>query len=222
MRVTFESIVWVRQIESTSCSVVSDSLRPHELHSPFNSLGQNTGVFQYWVSQKGSCFLLQGISPTQGSNPDLPHCRQILYHLSHQGSPRTLEWVAIPSPVDLPDPGIKPESLALQVDSLPAELPGKPQKASLKWHLKKEEGSEGENHTVCVLKISQAEEMAGTKGLKKRCPWYVWEKTEASMDWAVSNRVWRVMVPESQCRKLWMACSSYDDSFFTLHAVKKH
>ena len=34
--------------------------------------------------------------PTQGSNPGLPHCRQILYQLSHQGSPRILEWVAYP------------------------------------------------------------------------------------------------------------------------------
>ena len=32
-------------------------------------------------------FLLQGIFPTQELNPDLPHCRQMLYHLSHQGSP---------------------------------------------------------------------------------------------------------------------------------------
>ena len=40
-----------------------------------NSLGKNTGV--------SSHALLQGISPTQGSNPDLPHCRQILYGLSH-------------------------------------------------------------------------------------------------------------------------------------------
>ena len=38
--------------------------------------------------------LLQGIFPTQGSNPGLPHCRQILYQLSHKGSPRILEWVA--------------------------------------------------------------------------------------------------------------------------------
>ena len=38
--------------------------------------------------------LLQGIFPTQGSNPGLPHCRQLLYCLSHQGSPRILEWVA--------------------------------------------------------------------------------------------------------------------------------
>ena len=40
--------------------------------------------------------LLQGIFPTQGSNLDLPHCRQILYQLSHQGSRRILEWVAYP------------------------------------------------------------------------------------------------------------------------------
>ena len=37
--------------------------------------------------------LFQGIFPTQGSNAGLPHCRQILYPLSHQGSPRILEWV---------------------------------------------------------------------------------------------------------------------------------
>ena len=37
--------------------------------------------------------LLQGIFPTQGSNPGLSHGRWILYHLSHQGSPRTLEWI---------------------------------------------------------------------------------------------------------------------------------
>ena len=36
------------------------------------------------------------ISLTQGMNPGLPHCRQILYQLSHQGSPKILEWVAYP------------------------------------------------------------------------------------------------------------------------------
>ena len=40
--------------------------------------------------------LPQGIFPTQASNPGLSHCRQILYRLSHQGSPRILEWVAYP------------------------------------------------------------------------------------------------------------------------------
>ena len=39
---------------------------------------------------------------------------------------RILEWVAIPSPRDLPDPGIKPKSLALQAGSLLSEPPGKP------------------------------------------------------------------------------------------------
>ena len=58
------------------------------LYSPWISPGQNTGV--------GSFSLLQGIFPTQESNPDLPHCRRILYQLSHKGSPRTLEWVAYP------------------------------------------------------------------------------------------------------------------------------
>ena len=67
---------------------MSNSLQPHGLHSPWNSLGQNTGV--------GSLSLLQGIFPTQGSNPGLPHCRQILYQLSYKGSPRILEWAAYP------------------------------------------------------------------------------------------------------------------------------
>ena len=65
--------------ESESRSVVSDSLRPHGLYSPWNSLGQNPGM--------GSLSLLQGIFPTQGSNPGLPHCRWIPYQLSHKGSP---------------------------------------------------------------------------------------------------------------------------------------
>ena len=65
-----------------------------------------------------------GDLPNPGIELSLPRCRQILYCLSHQGGPRILKWVAIPSPGDLPDPGIEP---ALQVDSLPAELPGKPE-----------------------------------------------------------------------------------------------
>ena len=72
--------------ESESCSLVSNSLQPHGLHSPWNSPGQNTGV--------GSLSLLQGIIPTQGSNPGLPHCEQLLYQLSHKGSPRIPEWIA--------------------------------------------------------------------------------------------------------------------------------
>ena len=44
----------------------------------------------------GYYVLLQGFFPIQGSNPGVQHCRWILYHLSHQGSPRILEWVVYP------------------------------------------------------------------------------------------------------------------------------
>ena len=50
--------------------------------------GKNTRV--------GCHALLQGIFPTQESNPDLPHCRRILYHLIYQRSPRILKGVAYP------------------------------------------------------------------------------------------------------------------------------
>ena len=62
-----------------SHSVLSDSLQPHGLYSPWNSPGQTTGV--------GSLSLLHGIFPTQELNPGLPCCRRILYQLSHEGSP---------------------------------------------------------------------------------------------------------------------------------------
>ena len=66
--------------ESVSHSVLSNSLRPQGLRSarllcPWDSLGNNTGV--------GCHYLLEGIIPTQGSNLDLLHYRQVLYHLSH-------------------------------------------------------------------------------------------------------------------------------------------
>ena len=74
----------------------------------------------------GSLSLLQGIFPTQGSNPVLPHCRQVVYQLNHKGSPRILEWVAYPLSADVPDPGIELGSPALQMDSLPTEISEKP------------------------------------------------------------------------------------------------
>ena len=86
------------------------TLRPHGLYSSWNSPGQNTGV--------GSYSLLQGIFPIQGLNSGLLHCRWILYNRSPQGSLRILDWVAIPSPADVPDPGIKPGSTALQAHQL--------------------------------------------------------------------------------------------------------
>ena len=98
---------------------MSNSLQPHGLYR-WNSPGQYTGV--------GSLSLLQGIFPTQGLNPGLPHCRWLLYQLSHRGAQEYWSGQPVPSPVDLLDPGIEPVSPALQADSLPTELSGKPQK----------------------------------------------------------------------------------------------
>ena len=69
---------------SVSCAVMSNSLGPHGLQSsrllcPRDSPGKNTGM--------GCHFLLQEILLTHGSTLRLLQCRQILYHLSHQGSP---------------------------------------------------------------------------------------------------------------------------------------
>ena len=76
---------WVRpelayMIDTVSClSNFPSFLLLVRLFCPWDFPGMNTGV--------GCHFLLQGIFPTQGSNPALPHFRQILYHLSHWGSP---------------------------------------------------------------------------------------------------------------------------------------
>ena len=72
---------------SESRSVVSDSLRPHGLYSQWSSPGQNTRV--------GNYSFLQGIFPTQGSNWGLLHCRQILYQLNYQGSPKIYVCVCV-------------------------------------------------------------------------------------------------------------------------------
>ena len=67
---------------------VSDTLQPMDclVH----------GILQARILEWVAFSLLQGIFPTQGSNPDLPHCRRILYQLSHKGSSRILERVAYP------------------------------------------------------------------------------------------------------------------------------
>ena len=103
--------------ESESHSM-SNSLRPHGLYSPWNSPGQNTGV--------GSCSLPQRIFPTQESNQGLLHCRWILYQLSHKGTPRILEWVAYPFSSRSSRSRNRTGFPALQADSLPTELSGKP------------------------------------------------------------------------------------------------
>ena len=76
---------------------IAQSCPTLQLHGPWNSPGQNSGV--------GSLSFVQGIFPTEGSNSDLPHCRWIVYQLSHKGSPRILEWVAYPFSSGSSQPG---------------------------------------------------------------------------------------------------------------------
>ena len=68
-----------------SCPTLSD---PMDCSPPWDSPGKNTGM--------GCHALLQGIFPVRGLNPVFLHCRQILYHLSHQGSPPGLKQEGLP------------------------------------------------------------------------------------------------------------------------------
>ena len=77
----FRCLCAVFCLVSQSCLTLCDSMdySPPGCSGHGDSPGKNTGV--------GCHALFQGTFPTQGSNPCLPHCRQILYCLSHQGSP---------------------------------------------------------------------------------------------------------------------------------------
>ena len=158
-------------VQGTLKSLLQDALLfSMDSIQSWDSPGQNTGV--------GSCSLLQGIFPTQGSNPGLPYCRWIPCQLSHQGRPyqmkhlfkihgtvksgkvkvkalvaqscltlcdpmdcslpgssvhgilqaRTQSGLPFPPPGGLPNLGIEPRPLVLQVDSLSSESPGQPQR----------------------------------------------------------------------------------------------
>ena len=69
-------LCFIAHLRLTPCNPMDCSLPGSSVHR--DSPGKNTGV--------GCHALFQGIFPTQGSNLGLPHCRQILYCLSHQGS----------------------------------------------------------------------------------------------------------------------------------------
>ena len=80
-----QSSVKVTQSHPTLCY-------PHELEPTRLLCPQGFCRQEYWSGLP----CLQAIFPTQGVNPGLPPCKQILYHLSHQGRQRILEWVAYP------------------------------------------------------------------------------------------------------------------------------
>ena len=84
----------LKRLSSSSSKLKWRSLtHVHLLVTPWTIPSVEFSRPEYW---SGSCSLLQGIFPTQGSNPGLPHCRWILSQLRYQGSPRILEWVAYP------------------------------------------------------------------------------------------------------------------------------
>ena len=105
---------------SGSCSVVSDSLRPRVLHTP-------------WILQDrtldGWPFHSPGDLPTHGLNPDILHCRRILHQPQEKpkntgvGIPSLLQQIFLTQ-------GSTQGSPALQADSLPAELSGNTQRES--------------------------------------------------------------------------------------------
>ena len=69
------------RLDAQSCLTLCN---PTECSPPGSSVHGEFSRKEYW---SGCHTLFQGISPTQELNPDLLHCRQILYQLSHQGSP---------------------------------------------------------------------------------------------------------------------------------------
>ena len=75
-------LCFVSQLYPTLCDLMDCSLPVSSVHEDFP--GKNTAVDFH--------ALVQGIFPTQGSNPGLPNCRQILYQLSHQGRPDGSPW----------------------------------------------------------------------------------------------------------------------------------
>ena len=106
-----------------SCSVCPALCYPMDCSPPGSSVhgdspGKNTRV--------GCHALLQEIFPIQGSNPGLPHCRQILYCLRHQESPKILEWVVYPFTRGTSQPRNRTGVSCIAGRFLPAELPGKP------------------------------------------------------------------------------------------------
>ena len=124
-----------RHTHSESPSVVSDSLRPNGLYSLWNSPGQSTGV--------GSLSLLQGSSqPRDWTQVSLIADGFFTSWATREAQEYWHGWPS-PAPADLPDPEIELGSPALQADSLPTELSGKPDyDIPYMWTLKRNDTNE--------------------------------------------------------------------------------
>ena len=123
--------IWVSEWSS---SVMSNCLRPHGLLCPWNFPGKSTRV--------GCRFLLQGIFLTQGSNPGLPHCRQMLYHLNHQGSPKNISLSPFFWGGEGKNTGVGCHSLLQEIFPTQGLNPGLPHCRQMLYHLSYQ-GSQG-------------------------------------------------------------------------------
>ena len=115
-QINYAVLCLVAQSCLTLCNLMDCSPPGSSVHG--DAPGKNTGV--------GCHAFFQGNFPIQGLNPGLPRCRQILYQLSHKRSPRILEWEVYPFSRGSSQPSNQNRSPALQADSLPTELLGKP------------------------------------------------------------------------------------------------
>ena len=79
---SFLNLFKVKLLSPILCDPMDCSLPGSSVH----------GIFQARVLESVAIPFARGIFLTQGSNPGLPHCRQMLYHLSHQGSPNLFNW----------------------------------------------------------------------------------------------------------------------------------
>ena len=126
----------VAQSRQTLCDPMVCSLPGSSVHA--DSPGKNTGVV--------------AVPSSSESSPGLPHARRILYCLSHQGGPWILEWVAYPFSRGSSRPSNRTGSPALQADSLPAELLGKPRNGiyTVKFAIWVRETQKTQSRTIAV------------------------------------------------------------------------
>ena len=127
------------------------------IYSPWKSPGQSTGVVAFPFS-RGWIF------PTQGSNPGLPQCRQIIYQLSNKGSPRILEGVAYPFSSRSSWPRNWTGVSFIAGDSLPAELPGGKKKKAAQ----KDKERLSYQSRICTLLIQASQYIKKKKKKKER------------------------------------------------------
>ena len=124
----------------------------HQAPCPWDSPGKKTGVDCHFLLQ---CMRVKSESEVAQSCPTL--CDTMGYRVHGILQARILEWVDFPFSRDFPNLGIKPRSLTLQANSLPAEPQEKPKNTGvgslslLQWIFLTQESNQGLLHCRCIL-----------------------------------------------------------------------